>query len=63
MPLFEASVKRRTGGPSDDADDIAAGVWAGVLPLRLIAGDLVTSHDAQAIAVPDEVARLAQSLR
>jgi uncharacterized protein len=63
MPLFEASVKRRTGGPSDDADDIAAGVWAGVLPLRLIAGDLVTSHDAQAISVPDEVARLAQSLR
>jgi uncharacterized protein len=63
MPLFEASVKRRTGGPSDDAADIAAGVWAGILPLRLTAGDLVTSHDAVATAVPAEVARLAQSLR
>jgi uncharacterized protein len=63
LPLFEASVKRRTGGPSDDADDIAAGVWAGVLPLRLTAGELETSHDAQAIGVPDEVTRLAQSLR
>jgi nitroimidazol reductase NimA-like FMN-containing flavoprotein (pyridoxamine 5'-phosphate oxidase superfamily) len=63
MPLFEASVKRRTGGPSDDAADIAAGVWAGVLPLRMTAGDPVTSHDAAAVAVPDEVARLAQSLR
>jgi hypothetical protein len=63
MPLFEASVKRRTGGPSDDAADIAAGVWAGVLPLRMTAGYPVTSHDAAAVAVPDEVARLAQSLR
>jgi nitroimidazol reductase NimA-like FMN-containing flavoprotein (pyridoxamine 5'-phosphate oxidase superfamily) len=63
MPLFEASVKRRTGGPSDDAADVAAGVWAGVLPLRMTAGDPLTSHDAAAVAVPDEVARLAQSLR
>jgi nitroimidazol reductase NimA-like FMN-containing flavoprotein (pyridoxamine 5'-phosphate oxidase superfamily) len=63
LPLFEASVKRRTGGPADGAEDIAAGVWAGVLPLRVAAGALVTSEDAQGIAVPADVARRVQSSR
>ncbi|MDR6974178.1 nitroimidazol reductase NimA-like FMN-containing flavoprotein (pyridoxamine 5'-phosphate oxidase superfamily) [Streptomyces sp. 3330] len=34
LPLEEASVKMRTGGPDDgDGPDAALGVWAGVLPL------------------------------
>jgi nitroimidazol reductase NimA-like FMN-containing flavoprotein (pyridoxamine 5'-phosphate oxidase superfamily) len=35
LSLAEASVKVRSGPPSDDADDIAAGGrWAGVVPVR-----------------------------
>ena len=34
VPLAEASVKARAGGPADEAEDVAAGVWAGVVPLR-----------------------------
>jgi hypothetical protein len=37
--LAEASVKVRTGPPSEDADDIATGGrWAGVLPVRTVFG-------------------------
>ena len=41
LPLDEASAKVRTGGPIDDDDDLALPVWAGVVPLRLVAGDPV----------------------
>jgi nitroimidazol reductase NimA-like FMN-containing flavoprotein (pyridoxamine 5'-phosphate oxidase superfamily) len=35
LPLDECSAKVRTGGPSDDDEDYALPVWAGVIPLRL----------------------------
>lgn len=38
VPLSEASVKARTGGPVDDADDLSMAVWSGVIPLREVAG-------------------------
>ena len=38
LPLAEASVKARAGGPSDDDEDYALGYWAGVLPVRTITG-------------------------
>lgn len=38
LPLAEASVKRRAGGPKDDPEDVEAGGWAGVVPLRTVAG-------------------------
>ena len=38
LPLDEASAKVRTGPPIDDEEDYALPVWAGVLPLRLVAG-------------------------
>jgi len=38
LPLSEASAKVRTGPPLDDDEDYALPVWAGVIPLRLIAG-------------------------
>jgi nitroimidazol reductase NimA-like FMN-containing flavoprotein (pyridoxamine 5'-phosphate oxidase superfamily) len=63
LPLEEASVKRRTGDPTDeDADVEAGGVWAGVLPLRLSASDPVTSADAVDLPVPDHVAHRAAGL-
>ena len=37
LPLTEASAKVRTGGVEDDAEDYSFPVWAGVIPLRLIA--------------------------
>jgi nitroimidazol reductase NimA-like FMN-containing flavoprotein (pyridoxamine 5'-phosphate oxidase superfamily) len=37
IPLAEASAKIRSGGPLDDAEDMALPCWAGVLPLRLSA--------------------------
>ena len=33
LPLTEASVKIRTGGPSDEPEDYALDVWAGVVPV------------------------------
>jgi len=37
LPLIEVSGKVRTGDVEDDAEDYALQVWAGVIPLRLIA--------------------------
>lgn len=39
LPLAEASAKVRTGPPLDDEEDYALPCWAGVLPLRLMAGE------------------------
>jgi len=39
LPLTEASAKVRTGPPVDDEEDYALPVWAGVLPLRVVAGE------------------------
>jgi len=39
LPLDEASAKVRTGPPIDEPEDADAPVWAGVLPLRLVAGE------------------------
>ena len=38
LPLTEASAKVRIGPPEDDAPDYALRVWAGVIPLRTVAG-------------------------
>lgn len=38
LPITEASAKLRSGGPSDDEEDLARPVWAGVVPLRTAAG-------------------------
>jgi len=37
LPLAEVSAKVRTGPPLDDEEDYDLGVWAGVIPLRLVA--------------------------
>src|SRR6185503_9139105 len=39
LPLVEASAKIRTGPPLDDEEDYAMNVWAGVVPLKLVAGE------------------------
>jgi nitroimidazol reductase NimA-like FMN-containing flavoprotein (pyridoxamine 5'-phosphate oxidase superfamily) len=47
MDLTEVSAKVRTGGPKDDPEDLGTGVWAGVVPLRTVAGDPVPAVDLE----------------
>ena len=62
VPLHEASLKVRTGGVGDEPEDVAAGVWAGVLPLSTTAGEVETSPDTSS-PVPGDVAARAEQLR
>lgn len=58
LPLVEVSAKIRTGPPKDDEEDHAIPVWAGELPLRIVAGTPVPDPRlAVGIALPDHVAR------
>jgi uncharacterized protein len=41
LPLEEASAKVRSGPPLDDEEDYELPVWAGVIPLRLVADEPV----------------------
>lgn len=41
LPLIEVSAKVRTGPPLDDEEDYELNVWAGVIPLRLVAEEPV----------------------
>lgn len=54
LGLDEASTKTRTGPPVDDEEDMAAQVWAGVLPMVLAPG--IAQADVDNIAsLPDHV--------
>jgi len=54
MSLDEASAKVRTGPPGDEEEDYAMDVWAGVLPLRQVSGELVADPRLSAgISIPD----------
>ncbi|MFG2720421.1 pyridoxamine 5'-phosphate oxidase family protein [Streptomyces sp. NPDC048416] len=53
LDLNEVSAKVRTGGPNDDAEDLALPHWAGVLPLAASYGAPIPSDDLDpAVAVP-----------
>src|SRR5215213_8164482 len=54
VPIESASAKLRSGPPGDEAEDYELPVWAGVLPLRQVAGTPVA--DAQlkpGVELPD----------
>lgn len=61
LPLREASMKARSGGPVDDPDDVASGTWAGHIPLRRVALAPVTAQDAYG-DVPADVRSRAATL-
>ena len=62
VPLHEASVKVRAGGPVDEPEDVTAGVWGGHVPLRLVADLPVPDADASG-PVPADVRRRSAQLR
>jgi uncharacterized protein len=57
LPLTEASAKVRVGPPEDDAPDYALPVWAGVIPLRIVADAPIRDERCDpAIPVPSYAA-------
>lgn len=42
VSLIEASAKVRSGPPLDDEEDYALNVWAGVIPLKVVAGEPIS---------------------
>jgi nitroimidazol reductase NimA-like FMN-containing flavoprotein (pyridoxamine 5'-phosphate oxidase superfamily) len=60
MTIEEASAKIRTGPPKDDEPDYDLPVWAGVVPVRQVFGDLVPDPRLRASTkLPLHVATLA----
>lgn len=59
LDLTEVSAKIRTGGPNDDAEDMALPYWAGVVPVAPAYGAPVPAADlAAGTATPDYLAAL-----
>ena len=61
VPLHEASMKARDGGPGDEPEDVATGLWGGHIPVRRVADAPVADEDAVG-AVPADVVRRTASL-
>lgn len=55
IPLHEASLKTRAGGPVDDPADADEAIWAGHIPLSLAYGDAITDPGCVS-PIPDHVA-------
>lgn len=58
VPLAEASMKVRSGGPIDEPADVEAGVWGGHIPLRSTSSGPVSGPDSHH-DVPADVTRRA----
>ncbi|MEI7705660.1 MAG: pyridoxamine 5'-phosphate oxidase family protein [Deltaproteobacteria bacterium] len=54
LPIAEASAKVRSGPPMDEEADLALDCWAGVIPLRVVAGEPVPdAHVPAGMAAPE----------
>jgi len=58
LALEEVSAKVRTGGPIDDEEDYALRVWAGVVPVRLEAGEPIPDERVVADVAPVDKGRV-----
>ena len=56
LSLDKISAKSRTGDPSDDDEDLALPIWAGLLPIETKVGAPITAENAAAIPVPSHIA-------
>lgn len=64
LPLDEASVKVRSGGPKDDEEDYGSDIWAGVLPATLTFGSAEPDTAlGSGIPVPEHISALAGRVR
>ena len=64
LPIDEASAKIRTGPPLDDEEDYDLPIWAGVIPLRLVADDPIADSRLPAdISTPHYVTAYDQTSR
>ncbi len=62
FPIEEGSAKVRTGGPIEDAEDLALPVWAGQLPMTMTTRPPIADDDlASDIPVPHYVAGYTRS--
>lgn len=56
MEITEGSAKVRTGGPSDDEEDYALPIWAGVIPVTTTVGAAIPDpRNLDGVAVPGHV--------
>ena len=54
LSLDDISAKVRTGDPEDDPEDMISPVWAGIIPMKLTAGEPVASSDLRSgTEIPD----------
>ncbi|MEJ8568554.1 pyridoxamine 5'-phosphate oxidase family protein [Elongatibacter sediminis] len=59
IPLEVFTVKISEGPPDDPARDLGAGIWAGVVPLRTVAGEPIRDPELDsAIPLPDYLGEL-----
>lgn len=62
ITIDDASAKIRSGPPTDDEEDLALDIWAGVVPLAMQAGAPIPAPDLDAgIEPPASVGRLSGS--
>jgi nitroimidazol reductase NimA-like FMN-containing flavoprotein (pyridoxamine 5'-phosphate oxidase superfamily) len=58
LTIDEASAKTRSGPPGDDQEDMASGIWAGVIPLAVTPGEPIPAPDLEpGVVTPDSVTR------
>jgi nitroimidazol reductase NimA-like FMN-containing flavoprotein (pyridoxamine 5'-phosphate oxidase superfamily) len=58
LDIADCSAKVRTGPPGDDEEDYDLDVWAGVVPLSQVAGDLIPDPRLKAgVSAPDYLVR------
>ena len=62
LPITEASAKIRTGPPLDDEEDYALDVWAGLIPVKLVAeGPIADPRLPKHIMTPEYAQKFARS--
>ena len=55
LSLDKISAKKREGEPSDDDEDVALPIWAGILPLTTTLGAPITASNAKGIPIPHHI--------
>ena len=64
LQLEEASAKIRTGPPLDDEEDYSLPIWAGVIPLKMVAGEPINDPRLpQGITAPTYAKEYARNYR